>query len=250
MWISDFAIRKPVVTIVSMLVRLLFGVVALFVLQTDEFPEVNPPVVSVAIPYPGASPEIVEREVVDPIEDAMTGITGVKSIRSSSLDSFAIITVEFEFSKALQEATQDIRDKISGIRSDLPPEMEEPIITRFDPNDLPIVSLTLSSEKVDAAGLTRLADPWITGELQGVGGVASVTVVGAKEAELTVELIPGAMEAAGVGVAQVVQALQAANLAVPVGTVANDRQERSIRLQGRLADVRDFEAVHSAAGDR
>jgi HAE1 family hydrophobic/amphiphilic exporter-1 len=247
MWVSDFAISKPIVTVVSMLVLLLFGIVGLFVLQTDEFPEVNPPVVSVSVPYPGASPGVVEREVIEPLEDAINGISGVDNLESTSLDGFGIVVVEFDFSKDLQQATQDIRDKISEIRQDLPPEMEEPILTRFDPNDLPILSLTLSSDTVGAPELTRLADPWIVGELQGVQGVAQVNVVGGQPAELTVELIPGALEAAGVSVGQVVAALQGANLAAPVGRVENSRMERSIRLQGRLDAPADFEGIAVAA---
>ena len=241
MWISDFSINKPVVTIVSMLLLVLFGVVALFSLQTDEFPEVNPPVVNVAIPYPGAAPGVVEREVVDPLEDAFTGISGVEKIRSTSFDSFGIVTIEFDFSKDLQQATQDIRDKISEVRRDLPPEMEEPIITRFDPNDLPIVSITLSSDKLDAAALTRLADPGIKGELQSVRGVASVKIVGGKPPELEILLHPDALEATGLGVGQVMAAVQSANLAAPVGKLTDTLQERSIRLQGRLDGPADFE---------
>jgi len=129
MWISDFAIRKPVVTIVLMLTLVLFGIVALLILDTDEFPEVNPPVVAIGVLYPGASPSIVEREVVDPIEDALSGITGVDRISSTSFDSYGFIVVEYVFEKDLQEGTQDIRDKISEIRQDLPLEMEEPVIT-------------------------------------------------------------------------------------------------------------------------
>ena len=98
-----------------------------------------------SIPYPGASPDTVEREVIDPIEEAISGISGVEKMQSNSLDGFGNIIVEFEFAKDLQEATQEIRDEISEIRNDLPTEMEEPILTQFDPNDLPIVSLALSS---------------------------------------------------------------------------------------------------------
>jgi HAE1 family hydrophobic/amphiphilic exporter-1 len=249
MWISDFAIRKPIVTIVLMVALVVFGIGALLLLDTDEFPEVNPPVVSLAVPYPGASPETVEREVVTPLEDAIAGISGVDRITSTALDSFGIIIIEFDFDKDLQQATQDVRDKISETRNDLPPEMEEPIISRFDPQDLPIISLTLSSTTLSPAELTRIADPGITGELQSLPGVAQVNVVGAIEPELSVELRPDALEAAGVSVGQVVQALQFANLAAPVGRVTNDREERTIRLQGRLEKPKDFEAI-AVAGAR
>src|ERR671920_2120111 len=162
MFISDTAIKRPVITVVSMLALVVFGIAALTQLDTDEFPDVQAPVVAVSIPYPGASPDTVEREVIEPIEEVLSGISGVDQITSSSLDSFGNIIVQFVFEKDLQQATQEIRDEISGIRNDLPPEMEEPILTRFDPADLPIVSLTLSSQTLSGPELTRIADPDIT----------------------------------------------------------------------------------------
>ena len=182
MFISDFAIQRPVITIVTMLVLVVFGMVALIQLDTDEFPDVQPPIVAISIPYPGASPDTVEREVVDPLEEVVSGISGVDQINSSSLDSFGNIIVQFVFEKDLQQATQDIRDEISGIRNDLPPEMEEPILTRFDPADLPIVSLTLSSPTLTGPELTRIADPDITRRLRGIQGVGEVKVVGGDRA--------------------------------------------------------------------
>src|SRR5918994_818860 len=131
MFISDTAIKRPVLTVVAMLILVVFGIVALTQLDTDEFPEIDAPIVVVAIPYPGASPDVVEREVIEPIEEV-----------------------------------------ISGISNQLPPEMEEPILTRFDPQDQPIVSLTLSSAGLPGAELTRHADPDITRRFRGIQGVA------------------------------------------------------------------------------
>src|SRR5690606_3412423 len=123
-----FAIRRAVITVVTMLALVVFGIAALISLDTDEFPDVQAPIVAVSIPYPGASPETVEREVLEPIEEAISGISGVNKITSSALDSFATIIVEFAFEKNIQEATQQIRDEISTIRNDLPLEMEEPVL--------------------------------------------------------------------------------------------------------------------------
>jgi HAE1 family hydrophobic/amphiphilic exporter-1 len=234
-----------------MVALVVFGIAALFLLQTDEFPKVAPPVVTVSIPYPGASPGTVEREVAEPIEDAIASISGVDKVHSLSYDGFALLVVEFLFSKDLQQATQDIRDEISELRQDLPPEMEEPILSRFDPADLPIMSITLSSDTLDSAALTKIADPGITREVQGIPGVASVNLIGGEQAELVVELVPAQLEASGISVAQVVQALQVSNLAAPVGRVTDARTERTIRLQGRLEGPEDFEAMTVAAtGDR
>ncbi|MFB3852754.1 MAG: efflux RND transporter permease subunit [Vicinamibacterales bacterium] len=243
MFISSFAIRRPIITIVAMVALVVFGIAGLAMLKTDEFPDVQPPVVVVSILYPGAAPENVEREVLEPVEDGISGISGVERINSSALDSFAIFIVEFAYEKDLQEATQQIRDEIDVIRNDLPPEIEEPVLTRFDPADIPIVSLTLSSERRRGPELTLLADPGISRQLRGLPGVAEVNVVGGITRELTVELRPRDLQAAGVGVGQVVAALQAQNLAVPVGRLTGDLDERTIRLLGRLDRPEDFERI-------
>jgi HAE1 family hydrophobic/amphiphilic exporter-1 len=241
-FISDFAIKRPIVTITSMVALVIFGLVALANLQTDEFPDIQQPIVAVTIIYPGASPDVVEREIVEPIEDAIFSISGVDGPKttSSAIDGLAQFTVFFGFEKDVQQASQDIRDAISSKRADLPQEMEEPILTRFDPADIPIVSLTLTSDTLPATTLTRIADPMIVRELRSIAGVAQVTVVGGIERELTVELRPGALQAAGLSVAQVVQALQFQNLAAPVGRITNELEEQTIRLKGRLETPEDF----------
>ena len=243
MFISDFAIKRPIVTIVSMLALVVFGLIALGKLQTDEFPDIAPPFVTVAIPYPGASPDGVEKEILDPVEEAISSISGVKNVNGVAEDGYATVMVEFLFDKPLSEATQDIRDAISGIRSDLPAEMEEPIIKKFNDTDLPIVSLSLSSTTLSPGELTRLADPGLTREFRSIPGVAEVEVPGKVERELTVQIKPEALQAAGVGVSQLVQALQLQNLAAPVGRVTGDLDERSIRLRGRLDRPDEFEQI-------
>ena len=243
MFISDTAIKRPVLTIVAMLLFVVFGLVALVQLDTDEYPEIDAPVVVIAIPYPGASPDVVEREVIDPIEEVISGISGVDKMTSNSLDSFANIIVEFDFSKDPRLASQEVRDKISEIRNELPTEMEEPILTQFDPADRPIMSLTLSSPGLNGAELTRIADPDITRRLRAISGVATVDLVGAIERELVVEIRPRDLQATGVSVAQVVQALQSQNLASPVGRLAGQLDERTIRLKGRLDSPADFKQL-------
>jgi hydrophobic/amphiphilic exporter-1 (mainly G- bacteria), HAE1 family len=249
MFISDLAIRKPVLTIVTMLALVVFGAVALFTLDTDEFPDVQPPVVVVSIPYPGASPDVVERELVDPVEEAIGGISGVDKMQSQAMDGFASILVFFDFSIDPAQAQQDVRDRIGQIRNRLPVEMEEPVLTRWNPNDQPIVSLALAAEGLPPEALTRLADPGITRELRGLNGVAEVTVRGGLDREMTVEVRPEAMQAAGIGIPQIVAALQTQNLAVPVGRISGALDERSIRLRGRLETPEDFANVVVAQRD-
>src|SRR5690606_31768772 len=130
-FISDFAIRNPIITIVSMIALVAFGIYALLQLETDEFPDVQAPIVVVTIPYPGADPTVVEREVVEPVEEAIRGIDGVDEVESSATDGFAVITATFVFEKGVEQASQDVRDELSAIRGELPQEIEEPVIRRF-----------------------------------------------------------------------------------------------------------------------
>jgi HAE1 family hydrophobic/amphiphilic exporter-1 len=243
--ISDLAIKKPIATITVMLALTVFGLFALGILKTDEFPDIQQPIVVVSILYPGASPETVEREVIDPIEDALFSISGIDGKRTiaSAIDGYAQFIVFFEFEKDVQQASQDVRDAISAKRQELPVEMEEPVISRFDPADLPIVTLTLTSDTVPVPALTRVADELVKRELRAVQGVADVRIAGGQVRELTVELRPEAMAAAGVSAADVVGALQAQNLAAPVGRVNAALAEQSIRLQGRLDTPEEFEEI-------
>ena len=240
MFISDFAIRRPIVTVVTMIALVVFGLAALTRLDTDEFPDIDAPIVFLGIAYPGAAPDVVEREVVTRIEDKISGISGVDKINSTSTDGFAQIIVQFVYSKPVDQATQDIRDAISAVRAQLPAEILEPIIQRFDPNQLPIVSLAITSSVLTPPQLTQLADQRLAGDLRAIGGVAQVNVVGGDSAQLNVNVRPTDLAAAGVGIDQVVSALRAQNLAAPVGNVNSPLEQRSIRLEGRFEHPEDF----------
>ncbi len=240
MFISDFAIKRPIVTVVLMVALVIFGLFAAFRTDVDELPDIQQPIVFVAVPYPGASPDQVEREVVDRMEEAFQGLNGIDQITSTSTDGFAQIIVQFVYSKPSDQAAQDVRDAISGIRDKLPVEMKEPIIKKFDPNDQPIVSLSMSSNTLKPSELSILADPGITRQIQGLSGVAQVTLSGNVDREISVAVIPSRLNAAKVSVSDVVNALNAQNLAVPVGMINGALEERSIRLRGRIQDARDF----------
>ncbi len=240
MTISDFAIKRPIVTVVVMLTLVIFGIFALFSIDVDEFPDLTNPIVFVSVPYPGASPSQVEQEVVERMEEAFSGLSGIDEIRSTSLDGFATITVQFVFGKDPDQAAQDVRDAISGIRDDLPAEMKEPVLRKLDPDDLPIVSMVLASDTKGIPELTLLADPGITRVLRGINGVSQVNVVGGADREISVDVRPGDMASSGITVAQVLGAVQSQNLAAPVGQVQGRLTEQAIRLKGRLESPEDF----------
>src|SRR3954454_4746925 len=230
MFISDFAIKRPIITVVTMIALVVFGLASLARLDTDEFPEIDAPIVFVGIAYPGAAPDVVEREVVTRLEDKLSGISGIDKLNSTATDSFAQIIVQFAFSKNVDQATQDVRDAISAVRAQLPQEIIEPIIQKFDPSALPIVSLALTSNTLTTPQLSQMADQQIAGELRAIPGVAQVNVVGADSAQLNVNVRPGALASMGVGIDQVVSAVRSQNLAAPVGRLSSDLEQRTIRL--------------------
>ena len=243
MFVSDFAIKRPIITVVTMLALVVFGLVALGKLDTDEFPSFEQPIVFVGVAYPGASPDVVEREVVSRLEDKFSGIAGLEKLNSSSTDGFAQIVLQFSFSKNVDQATQDVRDAIGAARGQLPTEVLEPSIRRFDPATLPIVSLAVTSKSMSSVQMSQLADQTLAAELRAIPGVAQVNVVGADSAQLNLNVRPGALAAAGVGIDQVVAAVRAQNFAAPVGRLNTELEQRTIRLAGRLAHPSEFEDI-------
>jgi HAE1 family hydrophobic/amphiphilic exporter-1 len=242
-FISDFSIKRPIITVVSMIALVTFGVASLARLDTDEFPELSPPVVFVGVVYPGAAPDVVEREVVTRLEDKLSAISGIDKLNSTSTDGFGQIVISFVFSKDVDQAMQDVRDAISAVRPQLPLEILEPVVNRFDPNSRPIVSLALTSTTMTTPALTQLADGPIGSELRTIAGVAQVTVVGGDSAQLNVNVQPAALAAAGVGIDQIVSAVRAQNLAAPVGRVNGALERRVIRLDGRLERPEEFAQI-------
>jgi HAE1 family hydrophobic/amphiphilic exporter-1 len=239
-FISDFSIRRPIITVVSMIALVVFGLASLVRLGTDEFPELSPPIVFVAVAYPGAAPDVVEREVVTRIEDKLSAISGVDKLNSSSTDGFGQIVVQFVFSKDVDQALQEVRDAMTAVRPQLPQEILEPVLNRFDPTQLPIVSLALTSKTLPTPQLTQLAEQEIAGELRAIPGVAQVNLVGGDSAQLNINVRPTDLATAGIGIDQVVSAVRAQNLAAPVGRVNAPMEHRVIRLDGRLENPSQF----------
>ncbi|MBV8519070.1 MAG: efflux RND transporter permease subunit [Acidobacteria bacterium] len=243
MIISDAAIKRPVLTVVAMLILVVFGLFALMKLEVDEFPEIDAPVVTVLVPYPGAAPDQVERDVIDPLEEQFTALSGIDKVQSKAVDGFATITAIFVFGKSADQAAQDVRDAMSSIRGQLPTTILDPIIHKYDPNALPIVSLVLSSTRLSTPELTQIADPGITKVLRGINGVAEVRLSGNINREIQINVRPADLAAAGVDISDVVQAVQTQNISTPAGRVTGQFQESSIRFLGRIENPREFANV-------
>jgi len=247
--LSGLAIRRPVFTTMVMLGLIVLGIFGYRRLAIDQFPDVDIPVVTVQTVYPGASAEVIEREVTRRMEEAFNPVEGVDRITSVSLEGVSQVIVEFELERDVDVAAQDIRTKIETIRRDLPEDIDPPVVQKLDPGAQPIISLALSSERMPLVGLTTLADEDVRRQLESVSGVGEVRLAGGLEREVRVNLIPAQMEALGVTVPQVMGALQGQNLEVPAGRVEQGANERIVRVTGRISDARQFADVIVATRD-
>jgi hydrophobic/amphiphilic exporter-1 (mainly G- bacteria), HAE1 family len=243
MLLSDFSIKRPVSTVVIIIALMCMGMLALNKLRVNQIPDVEQPVMVVTIPYPGASPETVEREVINRIEKALQSIPQVYQIRSTSAESLATIVIIFNFKKNMIEASDEIRNAIATVRYKLPLEMREPILTRIDPSAQPIMQLALSSEKQSFAEISRLAEDFLADRFRSIDGVAVVQVNGSLRRELSVLLRAQKLREYNVSVADVVNALRMQNTTAPVGRVKGTLDEQSIRLVGRIESPKEFNNI-------
>jgi len=243
MFLSDFSIKRPIATIVLIVAMMCLGLLALKKLRVNQSPDVEVPFIVVNIPYPGASPETVEREVINRLEKSLQSITGVTEITSSASESAARIFIKFSFKKNLIEASDEIRNAIGAVRYKLPTEMREPILQRIDPAAQPVMQLALSSSSQSHAEISRLAEDELAERLRAVDGVAQVNVSGALKRELSVLLRAAKLREYNVSVAEVAQALRNQNTNAPVGKLRGALDEQSIRLVGRIETPAEFEQV-------
>ncbi|HEY9427505.1 MAG TPA: efflux RND transporter permease subunit [Gemmatimonadaceae bacterium] len=241
--LSGLAIRRPVFASMVMLGLIVLGIFGYRQLAIDQFPDVDIPVITVQTTYPGASAETIEREVTRRMEEAFNPVQGVDNITSISLEGVSQVIIEFDLDRDVDAAAADVRAKIETIRRDLPQDIDPPIVEKFDPASLPIVSLALSSNSTSLVNLTSLADETIRRRLENVRGVGEVRIAGGLEREVRVFILPSRLQAVGVSVGEVMAALQGQNLEIPAGRVEKGGTERLVRVTGRITDPEQFGEV-------
>ncbi len=243
MWFTRISIANPVFATMMMLALLVLGLFSYHSLKVDQLPDVELPVVVVQTDYPGASPENVEEEVTRKIEEAVNTVSGIKTLSSRSYEGSSQVIVEFNLSIDPRLAAQDVREKIAAVRPLLRDEVKEPRVTRFNPDDFPIVSVAVMSDKRKLRDLTTLTDQIIKKRLENVSGVGQATIVGGIKRELRVQLRPAEMEALQVGADQVVSALRSENQEAPVGNITGSAVDRVVKVTGRLVSPDDFRGL-------
>jgi HAE1 family hydrophobic/amphiphilic exporter-1 len=243
MFLSEFSIKRPIAMIVVIVALMALGLLALSKLRVNQIPDVEQPVLVVAIPYPGASPDTVEREIVNRIEKALQGIAGIDQLRSTSSEGSAQLVLIFNFDKNMVVAADEVRNAIASVRYKLPTEMREPILQRVDPSAQPIMQMALSSSTLSHAAISRLGEDQLADKFRGIPGVAVVNINGALKRELSVLLKSEKLREYEVSVTEVVAALRAQNATAPVGKVRGTLEDQSIRLVGRIESPKAFEQI-------
>jgi HAE1 family hydrophobic/amphiphilic exporter-1 len=240
MFLSDLSIKQPVFATMMMLALVVLGIFSYRELPTDLFPKVDLPVVSVRTIYPGVAPETVETEVTKRIEEAINPVEGVRHITSTTTEGVSIVVVEFKLGTNIHTAAQDVRSKVSALRRDFPTAVEEPVIERLDPADLPVLSLSVTSPQLNPKQLTSLAEKVIKKRLENIEGVGSLTIVGGQRREIQILLDPGRLKGYKLTVPDVITALRRENIEVPAGKVNHGPMEELVRVEGKFGDAALF----------
>jgi HAE1 family hydrophobic/amphiphilic exporter-1 len=243
MFLSDISIKRPVFATMMMVALVVLGVVSYRRLAVDEFPDVTYPTISVGVAYPGASPEVVEREIARPIETALNTVDGLYELSSTSQEGSANIRLQFNLGVDPTRMQPEVSAKVGRIRRQLPRDILEPNISRYDPNDQPIMTVAMSSRERSLRELTDLGDQVIRPRFEAVNGVGGVNLNGAATREIHVEVDPAALRAYGLTPNLVAAALDRENAEVPAGRIKKGDQEKDVRVTGRITDPMSFADV-------
>ncbi|MCL1942831.1 MAG: efflux RND transporter permease subunit [Candidatus Azobacteroides sp.] len=238
--ISELSIKRPVLSTVFVLIILLFGVIGYTFLGVREYPNVDNPIISVSVSYPGANADIIENQVTEPLEQNINGIPGIRSLISSSSQGSCNITVEFELGVDLETAANDVRDKVSRAQRYLPKDCDPPTVSKADADANPIIQVTVMSDKRSLLELSEIADLTVKEQLQTIPNVSSVSIWGEKRYSMRLWLDPVKMAGYGVTPLDVKNAIDKENVELPSGSIEGDKVELTVRTSGLMKTPEEF----------
>ena len=240
MMLSDLAVRRPVFAAVAAIVLCVIGAAAFFFLPVRELPDVDPPIVSVSTSYAGASAEVIESRITEPIEQQIAGIQGVERISSSSRDGRSNVSIEFSLDRNIDDAANDVRDRVSRVVGRLPDQAQPPEVAKADSDSQPIMILFLRSTAMNRLELTDYADRYLIDRLATVPGVAQAQIFGEQRYAMRIWLDAGALAARGLTVSDVESALTAQNVELPAGQLESGQKDYTVRVARTYARAEDF----------
>jgi multidrug efflux pump len=249
--LSEISIKRPVLAIVMSITIIVFGLIGYNYLGVREYPSVDPPVVNVQTSYTGANADIIESQITEPLEESINGIAGIRTLTSSSRDGRSSITVEFDLSVNIEDAANDVRDRVSRSMAVLPKDVDPPVISKSDADSGPIYNLNLSSKTRNILNLNEIATRNVKEKLQTIPGVSSVQMWGEKKYAMRLNIDPDRLASFRLTAPDIVAALTKQNIELPSGSIEGANTELTVRTQGRLTTVEDFEnLIIKEEGDR
>jgi multidrug efflux pump len=243
MFLPELSIRRPVLATVMSLLIVLIGVISFLRLTVREYPKIDTPVMSVRTVYKGASPQVIESQVTQPLEDSISGIEGVKSIKSVSREEVSQITVEFVAERGTDAAANDVRDRVSRVRGQLPDEVDEPIIAKVEADAQAIIWLRLNSERHGALEISDYADRYVVDRLKTLSGVASVIIGGERRYAMRIWLDRERIAAYGLTPQDVEDALRRQNIEVPSGRIESRNREFTVLSETDMRTPEQFDRL-------
>ncbi|MFH1146754.1 MAG: efflux RND transporter permease subunit [Pseudomonadota bacterium] len=239
MWLADVSIKRPVFATMMVLFLVVMGVVSYPRIGVDLFPRVEFPIVNITTVQKGANPEIVDIEVTDKIEETVNTINGVKSIMSRSMAGVSVVTVEFFLERDVGLAVQDVREKISAIRSKLPSDIDEPVIEKVDPDAVEVLWIALSGKR-SIRELSTYANEVLKEQLQRINGVGAIRLSGLRLRQIRIWLDPEKMRAYQLTAKDVLAALRREHVELPGGRIESLTKEYAIKIKGQFPQIQDF----------
>jgi len=240
MSLSATSIRRPVLSIVFSLIIIIFGIVAFTFLEVREYPSVDPPIVTVTTGYPGANSEVIETQITEPLEESLNGIDGIKSLTSQSREGQSQITIEFSLERNLEDASNDVRDRVSRALRNLPTDVDPPVVQKSDADDSPIIFMYVQSNTRNILEVNAFATNVIKERIQTIPGVSTVRIFGERKYAMRMWLDPEKLAAYQLTPLDVRTALEKENVELPSGRIEGDKTELTIRTLGRLKDAEEF----------
>ncbi len=240
MILSDVSVRRPVFAIVISLLIVIFGIISFQRLPLREYPDIDAPIVSVRTNYTGAAANVVETRITQVIEDSVSGIEGIKSITSQSSDGSSSISIEFEISRDIDAAANDVRDRVNRVLSRLPDEVDTPQISKQDADASPIMWIALQSDVMNSLELTDYVDRYLTDKFSVIDGVADIRIGGERRYAIRLWLNRNEMAARGITVQDIETALQRENVELPAGRVESLDREFTVRVERVYSKPDDF----------
>ncbi|MEL1265914.1 efflux RND transporter permease subunit [Pseudoxanthomonas putridarboris] len=248
MKLSDISIKRPVLAVVMSLLLIVLGAMSFMRLTLRELPNIDPPIVSVQVTYPGASAAVVETRVTQILEDALSGIEGINTIQSQSRNNRSDVTIEFNLNRDIEAAANDVRDAVSRVLNRMPEEADPPEVAKVEADAEVIVWLNMRSTKLDTLQLTDYADRYIVDRLSALDGVARVQLGGGQRYAMRIWLDRDAMAARGITVGDVEDAMRRENVELPAGSIESESRDFTLRVERGYQQPEQFEAIPLGKG--